>query len=150
MVHSTRRRVFTATATALIAAGITFAGTNTTAHATTGQMRVTSATAPVWLSNEAVPVAVVANNPNSNFLCNPIVVKLVWFSAGGHKHFAYRSGPAATGTYTGTIRIPARTVWPGTLHYRVIAYQTCGLMVEHVDRYRAVSPSSGWAHATIK
>lgn len=150
MSHTARRRIFTATATALLAAGISFVGTNTTAHATAGQMTVTSATAPVWLSNHAVPVAVAASNPNSNFLCNPVEVKLVWFSSGGHRHVAYRSGSAVAGAYVGTIKIPARTVWPGTLRYRVIAHQTCGLMQSHLDRYRAVSPSSGWARATIK
>jgi hypothetical protein len=148
MVKTTSRRVVTAAATALIAAGISLSGT--AANATTDQMTVTSVTSPVWLSNHAVPVAVVASNPSSNFLCNPVEVKLVWFSAGGHKHTAYRSGAAVAGMYVGTINIPGRTVWPGTLRYRVIAHQTCGLMQNQLDQYRATSPSTGWAHTTIK
>jgi hypothetical protein len=148
MGKTTSRRIFTTAATALIAGGISVAGT--AANATTDPMTVTSATAPVWLSNHAVPVAVAVSNPASNFLCNPVEVKLVWFSAGGHRHAAYRSGAAMGGVYAGTINIPARTVWPGMLRYRVIAHQTCGLMQNHLDRYRATSPSSGWASTTIR
>ena len=148
MVHTARRRILTAATVALVAGGMTFAGS--AASATTGEMRVISTTAPVWLSNHAVPVAVVVSNPASNFLCNPLEVKLVWHSAGGRNHVAYRSGPAIGGLYAGTIKVPARTVWPGTLRYRVIAHQSCGLMNNRLDHYRAASPASGWARTTIK
>lgn len=150
MGRNIRRRVFTTAATAAIAAGMSFAGVNAGANASTDQMTVVSTTAPVWLSNHAVPVAVVVSNPDSNFLCNPVEVKLVWFSTGGHKHMAFRSGAALAGVYVGTIKIPARTVWPGTLRYKVVAQQTCGVMQNRLATYRAASPSSGWARATIK
>jgi hypothetical protein len=150
MSKTISRRVFTAAATAVIAAGMSFAGSGGTANASADQMTVVSTTAPVWLSNHAVPVAVVVSNPAADLRCNPVEIKLVWFSSGGRKHVSYRSGPTIAGAYVGSIKIPARTVWPGTLRYKVIAHQTCGLMQNQLDRYRAASPSTGWARATIK
>jgi hypothetical protein len=115
-----------------------------------GSLSVTTVSVPVWLSGKTMRVQYLVNNTDAQFFCQPAVVRLVWASSGGHWHHRFAYLPTTAGLGAGSFTIPGRTIWPGTLRYKVKVTQNCGMFVGRSTVYRGQSPARGYAKATIR
>lgn len=119
------------------------------ALAGTSAISVSSLGSGIWLSNTAMPVSYAVGNLKAYGKCSPLAVTLWWKSSGDETH--HRTvHPNYLSLQVGTFTIPAGTIWPGTLRYRITAKQSCsggnntqGAMVGH-------APAVGWSETTVK
>lgn len=113
-------------------------------------IHVTATSAPVWTSNKALPIAYTASYPGLRLGCSPMLITLSWRSAADTtRHRTVVATPTA-GTQGGVVNIPARTVRPGTLRYRVSARQSCGELGTVANEAVGRSPVVGWSTARIR
>jgi hypothetical protein len=115
-----------------------------------GSLTVKTVAVPMWLSGKAMRVHYLIDNADSQFFCEPAAVRLVWASAGGHWHHRYANVATTAGMAAGSFTIPGRTIWPGTLRYKVKVSQDCGMFMDGSTIYRGQSPSSGYSKTTIR
>ena len=149
MGSMTRRGTIAATTGLLVIASLV-AGLGSASANPERSLSVRTFAAPVWLSNSTMRVQYVVDNTKSQTFCQPANVALTWASSGGHWHHRYEHAATTGGLATGTFAIPGRTIWPGTLRYKVTVTQNCGLFVGRSVVYHGQSPITGYSRANIR
>jgi hypothetical protein len=115
-----------------------------------GTLSVRTVAAPLWLSGKAMRVQYLIDNSQAQFFCQPAAVRLVWASSGGHWHHRYADVSTTAGMAAGSFTIPGRTIWPGTLRYKVKVTQNCGMFMGRSTIYRGQSPTAGYSKTTVR
>ena len=107
-----------------------------------GQLVVTAAASPAWLSGRAMPLRYVVRNTEVQLGCDKLHVTLTW-TQGGPTRSVLDTQPASAGVHSGSLQLPPLV--KGTVRYRLTASQYCGFF----DLGQQYVGATSWLTATV-
>jgi hypothetical protein len=112
---------------------------------------VVAPTPPAVAAGHEIQIPVYSRNLGADLFCSTSIVRVRW-SDGQRTWARTRSDGSAIQGETTMMRIPARYVVPGILHYVVTVDQECGLFLwppNGVQWFSGRWPSTGAAHVVV-